>query len=393
MYHPRTLHIGNLTMGGDAPVRIQSMTNTDTMDTFATVEQCKRLADVGCEIIRVTAQGVREAKNLANIKSSLIQQGYTVPLVADIHFQPKAAEIAAAIVEKIRINPGNYISNVRHSALDAESPINKGIAGQARNDDEGSRYAQVIDKISPLLEICKKHKTVIRVGVNHGSLSEHIISKFGNTPQGMVESAMEFVHVIRSLDFHDVVVSMKSSHVKTMTNATRLLVSRLQAEGFDYPIHLGLTEAGDGEDGRIKSAIAMGSLLLDGIGNTIRVSLTEKPENEIPVAKAILQSCGIRVFTAEYIACPTCGRTQYDVESVLKEVKLRTKHLKGLKIAVMGCIVNGPGEMADADFGYVGAGNGKVTIYKGQNPVQKNVDASEAIDVLMKIIEGSSSAG
>jgi (E)-4-hydroxy-3-methylbut-2-enyl-diphosphate synthase len=248
---------------------------------------------------------------------------------------------------------------------------------------------QIIEKISPLLEICKTHKTVIRVGVNHGSLSERITEKFGNTPQGMVESAMEFVHIIHGLNFDNLVLSMKASRVKTMVDSTRLLVSRLQAEGFDYPIHLGVTEAGDGEDGRIKSAIGIGSLLLDGIGNTIRVSLTEKPENEIPVAKAILQFCGNRVFTAEYIACPTCGRTQYDVESVLREVKLRTKHLKGLKIAVMGCIVNGPGEMADADFGYVGAGSGKVVIYKGKEPVRKNVDATEAVDVLMEVIKNS----
>jgi (E)-4-hydroxy-3-methylbut-2-enyl-diphosphate synthase len=353
-------------MGGNAPVRIQSMTNTDTMDTFATVEQCKRLADEGCEIVRITAQGVKEAENLANIKSSLIQQGYTIPLVADIHFQPKAAEIAATIVEKIRINPGNY------------SPV--------RTQHVVSQQ-EIIEKISPLLDICKTHETVIRVGVNHGSLSERILEKFGNTPQGMVESAMEFVHIIHGLNFDNLVLSMKASRVRTMVDATRLLVSRLQAENFDYPIHLGVTEAGDGEDGRIKSAIGIGSLLLDGIGNTIRVSLTEKPENEISVAKAILQSCGNRVFTAEYIACPTCGRTQYDVESVLKEVKLRTKHLKGLKIAVMGCIVNGPGEMADADFGYVGAGSGKVVIYKGKNPVRKNIDEKVAVNILMEVIE------
>ena len=364
MYHPRTLNIGTLTMGGDAPVRIQSMTNTDTMDTFATVEQCKRLANEGCEIIRITAQNTREAENLANIKSSLIQQGYTIPLVADIHFQPKAAEIAATIVEKIRINPGNYMFVGAKKFL----PL------------------QIIEKIAPLLDICKRHKTVIRVGVNHGSLSERITQKFGNTPQGMVESAMEFVHIIHSLNFDNLVLSMKASHVKTMVTATRLLVSRLQAEGFDYPIHLGVTEAGDGEDGRIKSAIGIGSLLLDGIGNTIRVSLTEKPENEISVAKAILQSCGNRVFTAEYIACPTCGRTQYDVEAVLQEVKSKTRHLKGLKIAVMGCIVNGPGEMADADYGYVGAGSGKVVIYKGKNPVRKNVDANIAVDTLLEVI-------
>ena len=369
MYYPRTLHIGTLTMGGDAPVRIQSMTNTDTMDTFATVEQCKRLADAGCEILRITAQGVKEAENLANIKSSLIRQGYDIPLVADIHFQPKAAAVAASIVEKIRINPGNY--------------VNLGTSKLSANDEKN----QIIEKLSPLLEICKTHKTVIRVGVNHGSLSKRIISKFGNTPQGMVESAMEFVHIIHGLEFDNLVLSMKASRVKTMTDATRLLVSRLQAEGFDYPIHLGVTEAGDAEDGRIKSAIGIGSLLLDGIGNTIRVSLAENPENEIPIAKAILQSCGNRVFTAEYIACPTCGRTQYDVASVLQEVKRRTQHLKGLKIAVMGCIVNGPGEMADADFGYVGAGLGKVVIYKGKNPVQKNVDASVAVDVLMDVIE------
>ncbi|MCL2682459.1 MAG: (E)-4-hydroxy-3-methylbut-2-enyl-diphosphate synthase [Bacteroidales bacterium] len=364
MYQTRTLHIGTLTLGGDAPVRIQSMTNTDTMDTFATVEQCKRLADEGCEIVRITAQGVKEAENLVNIKSSLIQQGYNIPLVADIHFQPKAAEIAAAIVEKIRINPGNYI------------PV---LALRATTQ-------QIIEKISPLLEICKKHKTVIRVGVNHGSLSERITMKFGNTPKGMVESAMEFVRIIHSLNFDNLVLSMKASHVKTMVEATRLLVSRLQAEGFDYPIHLGVTEAGDGEDGRIKSAIGIGSLLLDGIGNTIRVSLTEKPENEIPVAKAILQSCGNRVFAAEYIACPSCGRTQYNIESVLQEVKCRTKHLKGLKIAVMGCIVNGPGEMADADYGYVGSGPGKVAIYKGKEIVRKDVDAEVAVDALMDVI-------
>ncbi|MDR0436870.1 MAG: (E)-4-hydroxy-3-methylbut-2-enyl-diphosphate synthase [Bacteroidales bacterium] len=364
MYQTRTLHIGTLTLGGDAPVRIQSMTNTDTMDTFATVEQCKRLADEGCEIVRITAQGVKEAENLANIKSSLIQQGYTIPLVADIHFQPKAAEIAAAIVEKIRINPGNYIP----VGAKKFSPL------------------QIIEKISPLLDICKTHKTVIRVGVNHGSLSERITMKFGNTPQGMVESAMEFVRIIHDLNFDNLVLSMKASHVKTMVDATRLLVSRLQAEGFDYPIHLGVTEAGDGEDGRIKSAIGIGSLLLDGIGNTIRISLTEKPENEISVAKAILQSCGNRVFTAEYIACPSCGRTQYDIESVLQEVKRRTKHLKGLKIAVMGCIVNGPGEMADADYGYVGAGPGKVVIYKGKKIVRKDVDAEVAVDALMDVI-------
>ena len=361
-------------MGGDAPVRIQSMTNTDTMDTFATVEQCKRLADVGCEIVRITAQNVKEAENLANIKSSLIQQGYTVPLVADIHFQPKAAEIAATIVEKIRINPGNYV-DVRGNV---ETHCNASL------QDEKN---QIIEKIAPLLEICKHHKTVIRVGVNHGSLSERIMQKFGNTPQGMVESAMEFVHIIHGLNFDNLVLSMKASRVKTMVDATRLLVSRLQAEGFDYPIHLGVTEAGAGEDGRLKSAIGIGSLLLDGIGNTIRVSLTEKPENEIPVAKAILQFCGNRVFTAEYIACPTCGRTQYDVESVLQEVKRRTQHLTGLKIAVMGCIVNGPGEMADADFGYVGAGSGKVVIYKGKEPVRKNVDAAIAVDTLMEVIE------
>ncbi|MDR1950809.1 MAG: (E)-4-hydroxy-3-methylbut-2-enyl-diphosphate synthase [Bacteroidales bacterium] len=373
MYLSRTLHIGSLTMGGDAPVRIQSMTNTDTMDTFATVEQCKRLADEGCEIVRITAQNVKEAENLANIKSLLIQQSYDIPLVADIHFQPKAAEIAAAIVEKIRINPGNF--------------INVGTL-HATPDDEKN---QIIEKISPLLDICKQHKTVVRVGVNHGSLSERILEKYGNTPQGMVESAMEFVHIIHGLKFDNLVLSMKASRVKTMVDATRLLVSRLQTENFDYPIHLGVTEAGDGEDGRIKSAIGIGSLLLDGIGNTIRVSLTEKPENEISVAKAILQSCGNRVFTAEYIACPTCGRTQYDVESVLQEVKRRTKHLKGLKIAVMGCIVNGPGEMADADFGYVGAGNGKVVIYKGKEPVRKNVDAAVAVDALMEVITKLSS--
>ncbi len=370
----RTIYIGNLPLGSDYPVRIQSMTNTNTLDTHATVEQAKRMIDAGCEMVRITAPSVKEAENLYNIKSLLHQQNYIVPLIADIHFQPKAAEVAAGIVEKVRINPGNY--------------VDRNIGKESLTEKEFLQEQQrITERIAPLIDICKAHKTVIRVGVNHGSLSERITNKFGNTPAGMVESAIEFINIIRLFDFHSLVLSMKSSNIKIMSAATRMLVERMESAGYDYPLHLGVTEAGDGEDGRIKSAIGIGSLLIDDIGNTIRVSLTEAPENEIPVAQSILQSCGLRQYKTEYIACPSCGRTQFDITTTLQHVKEKTAHLKHLKIAVMGCIVNGPGEMADAHYGYVGAGNGLITLYKGKEIVKKNIPEADAVDELLKIIE------
>ncbi len=373
-YRSRVVMIGKLPLGGEHPVRIQSMTNTDTMDTFATVEQCKRMIDAGCEMVRITAPTVKDAENLANIKNSLLQQGYDVPLIADIHYQPKAAEAAAAIVEKVRINPGNYVDRKTGKTTYTE------VEYQAELD-------RIAERLQPLIEICKKHKTAIRVGVNHGSLSERIMNRYGNTAEGMIESAIEFIKIFRSFDFHNLVLSMKSSNVRVMVQATRGLVERMQAEGFDYPLHLGVTEAGDGEDGRIKSAIGIGALLVDKIGNTIRVSLTEDPENEIPVAQNILQASGIAVFKTEYISCPSCGRTQFDIQKALRDVKSRTNHLKGLKIAVMGCVVNGPGEMADADYGYVGAGGGKVSLYKKQILVKPNISEEIAVDELINLIK------
>ncbi|MBK7213858.1 MAG: (E)-4-hydroxy-3-methylbut-2-enyl-diphosphate synthase [Bacteroidales bacterium] len=534
----RTLNIGGLLLGGNNPIRIQSMTNTDTNDTAATVAQCEKLARAGCELIRITAQGEREARNLAEIKKSLHAKGIYVPLIADIHFQPKAAEIAAAIVEKVRINPGNYTDR-------------RSRPGQSFADKEYALELEYIaEKVSPLLSICREHGTAIRIGSNHGSLSHRIIDRYGDTPAGMVESALEFARICKAESFENLVISMKSSNVRVMIQATRLLVDRMIAEAMDYPIHLGVTEAGDGEDGIIKSAVGIGSLLQDGIGDTIRVSLTGDPLKEIPVAReiaalfneipaesipdfssftinmpssntwphpynpakrisiasgqlggnnpvqvlggnieipeilnednssaaqldkdwqnksivlsgttrqmrlqllgkgetdsnspvviqngytstdplklqvkaaieaggilvdgigdalyltapnlpegtdcrtafAILQATRSRITRTEFISCPSCGRTQFDIEDSLEKVKKATNHLVGLKIAVMGCIVNGPGEMADADYGYVGAGMGKITLYKGQEVIRRAVPEADAIDALVDLIRES----
>lgn len=361
------VHIGHLPMGGDFPVRVQSMTNTDTLDTESTVEQAIRMTDAGCEYVRIAVPGIREAENLANIKKLLNAKGYHTPLIADVHFNPAIAEIAARVVEKVRINPGNYT----------------GHDPKVLREDE---MEQIASRIKPLLSICRDYGTAIRIGVNHGSLSPRIVEKHGNTASGMVESALEFANVCSALGFENLVLSMKASNTRLMIAANRLLVSRLNEQGFHYPLHLGVTEAGAGEDGRIRSAIGIGSLLADGIGDTIRVSLTEEPEAEIPVAYAILQAAGVRISGTEFISCPSCGRTLFDIQSVLKDVKTRTSHLAGLKIAVMGCIVNGPGEMADADYGYVGAGNNKVNLYRKKDLVARGIPAEDAVDALISLI-------
>lgn len=372
----RQIKIGNLTLGGGAPVRVQSMTNTDTMDTKATVEQALRMVERGCELVRITAPDVKAAENLGRIKEELLKRGCNVPLVADIHFNPKAAEVAATLVEKVRVNPGNYTDR-----------------NTGKLEFTGQEYADELkrigDRMSSLIEICKRHHTAMRIGTNHGSLSERIMSRYGNTAEGMAQSAVEFAEVCRQQDYHDLVFSMKASNVKVMVESTRLFVDKMHSMGMDYPIHLGVTEAGDALQGRLKSAAGIGALLLDGIGDTIRVSLTEPPEEEIPVAYAILQSVGVRVSEAEYISCPSCGRTQYDIQEALQRIKAATSHLKGVKIGVMGCIVNGPGEMADADYGYVGSGNGKITLYKGKEPVVRNIDQSEAVERLVELIKQS----
>ena len=471
------VRIGRTTIGGGHPVACQSMTNTDTNDTAASVAQIERIDRAGGKIVRLTAQGRREGENLENIVRQLRADGFRTAVVADIHFVPEVAAIAARYVDKVRVNPGNY-------RLD-------------RGD------------LQSLIAQCRERGVALRVGVNHGSLAKRVFDEWGDTPQGMVVSAMEFLRVCRECDFDQVVVSMKSSNTRVMVAAYRLLVEAMDAEDMHYPIHLGVTEAGNGIEGRVKSAVGIGALMADGIGDTIRVSLTEAPENEIPVARLladhfrerpgrfevkhperysptvyrrrsgvqtpvvrdeitpafrllestsqnptaelraailsldgdepaavvrryddtdlttlavkaaadlgplfldgladgirilddrfteaqlrdvelmILQAARVRFSHTEYIACPSCGRTLYDIEGTLAQIKARTSHLKNLKIGVMGCIVNGPGEMADADYGYVGAAPGRITLYKGRTVVERNIPQEEALDRLIALI-------
>jgi len=473
------VRIGDVTIGGNHPIAVQSMTNTDTNDTEACVAQIERIDRAGGKIVRLTAQGRREAENLQRIVARLREEGYHTATVADIHFVPEVASIAARYVEKVRINPGNYRTD--HGELEA------------------------------LIDQCRERGVALRIGVNHGSLAKRVFDQWGDTPQGMVVSAMEFLRVCRAKAFDQVVVSMKSSNTRVMVAAYRLLVEAMEAEGMNYPIHLGVTEAGNGLEGRIKSAVGIGALLADGIGDTIRVSLTEAPEHEIPVARLlvehfaqrpgefpvrhperyspteyrrrskvavpvvhgephdgfrilearsgnptaelraaildlepadtpviirrryddtdlttlavkaaadlgpvlldgladgiwidapahdeetirevelmILQAARVRFSHTEYIACPSCGRTLYDIEQTLGQIKARTSHLKNLRIGVMGCIVNGPGEMADADYGYVGAGPGRITLYRGREVFERNIPQEEALDRLVKLIK------
>lgn len=528
----RAVRVGEIAIGGDNPIRLQSMTNTSTNDIEASVAQARRIYDAGGELVRLTTQGVREAESLGLIKKVLREAGCEVPLSADVHFNPKAAFKAAETADKVRINPGNFV--------DAARTFKK----IEFTDEE---YAEEIRKISdvlvPFIEVCRQHGVSIRLGVNHGSLSDRIMSRYGDTPAGMVESVMEFLRICRENDFHDIVISIKASNTCVMTETVRLLVQAMDSEDMEYPLHLGVTEAGDAEDGRIKSALGIGSLLAEGIGDTIRVSLSEDPEREIPVAMllrdyivsreghtpipepsgerigsgeksrdllgkikgfedrivsvhadrpddifflcdasmpvknpefagpliirsrhqnapgeimsyidrfidagyrnpmivslryddkdidalrikaaadfgvlllngyasgieivdpnfdddtlaelelAILQAARLRMTKTEYIACPGCGRTLFDLQKTLKDVKAATSGLKGLKIGVMGCIVNGPGEMADADYGYVGAGPGRVSLYKGKELVLKNIPAEEALPELLKLISENS---
>ncbi|RZA02918.1 MAG: 4-hydroxy-3-methylbut-2-en-1-yl diphosphate synthase [Sphingobacteriaceae bacterium] len=646
----REVFIGDVPMGGSNPIRIQSMTTTDTMDTIGTVEQTIRMVDAGCEYVRITAPSIKEAQNLAEIKKELRQRGYTVPLVADIHFTPNAAEVAARIIEKVRVNPGNYADKKKFDQLDYTDLEYKG------------ELERIFQKFTPLVKVCKEYGTAMRIGTNHGSLSDRIMSRYGDTPQGMVESAMEFIRMCEMLNYQNLVVSMKSSNPQVMVQAYRLLVETMVAEGMNYPLHLGVTEAGDGEDGRIKSAVGIGTLLEDGLGDTVRVSLTEEPEAEAPVAIAlverytkrsqesriksqdslthnsqltthnpyeykkrqtyeanafigghmvprvvadisklnlkdpailsavgylyspildkynmaeqsvdfvyladelpsftlpgnlkqlynyntwiklkdktlchplftlqqyiaadadrssalnlvslkpadidseefgslpfdktlvlvletdaahgmadqrtfffkmeeleldipviikrsynfeesqsskvksqnpaeritsdverttelqlyaatdlgallvdgfgdgiwidapqvdtqtntstafgILQATRSRISKTEYISCPSCGRTLFDLMETTQMIRSRTSHLKGLKIGIMGCIVNGPGEMADADYGYVGSGTDKITLYRGKEAVKKNINTANALDELIEIIRG-----
>ena len=373
----REINIGNVPMGGNYPIRVQSMTNTNTLDTKKTVEQIIRLANGGCEYVRIATTNISEAENLKNIKKELQKRGCETPLIADVHFNPKVALVSAEIVEKIRINPGNYADKKQFQQL------------SYTDHDYAMEMERISERLSPLLKICKQNGTAIRIGTNHGSLSDRITCRYGNTPLGMAKSAMEYVQICDDFGFHNLVLSMKASDIRIMVQSVRLLVNMLEEKNWHYPLHLGVTEAGNGEYGRTKSAIGIGALLQDGIGDTIRVSLTESPENELPLAYDILQACGLRYNKAEFISCPSCGRTQYNIEEFLDVIKQKTSHLKGLKIGVMGCIVNGPGEMADADYGFVGSGKGKITLYKGKNPVYRNLDEKNAVNMLIQLIKDS----
>jgi (E)-4-hydroxy-3-methylbut-2-enyl-diphosphate synthase len=450
--------VGPIAIGGSNPIRVQSMNTTDTNDTEACVAQAKRIIDAGGELVRLTTQGTREAENMKNISARLKADGYTAPLVADVHFNAHVADVAARYCEKVRINPGNYVDPARTFR-------------QLDYTDEQYRaeLKKIEERLTPFINICREHHTAVRIGVNHGSLSDRIMSRYGDTPAGIVESCMEFLRIFRQQQFSDVVISIKASNTVVMVQSVRMLVEAMDREDMHYPLHLGVTEAGEGEDGRIKSAVGIGALLTEGIGDTIRVSLSEEPEREIPVARqlvenigecarlraqaeasisddtitleidepdwqllqlkaamavgallidrkatklvikplspithtatpigpqelvtladAILQAARIKFTKTEYISCPGCGRTLYNLQDTIARIKQATSHLVGLKIGIMGCIVNGPGEMADADYGYVGAGRGKISLYRRKECVEKNIPEQEAVDHLLRLIE------
>lgn len=370
------VRVGNIGIGGSNPVRVQTMTNTDTNDIEGSVEQIKRCVAAGAEIIRLTTQGEREVNSVAEIKRRLATDGIVVPLVADVHFSSSVALKAACVVDKVRINPGNFIK-----------PIKKDFITDYTDEEFEQERLALRERFVEFLDVCKKHHTAVRIGVNHGSLGERMMNRYGDTPMGMAESCLELLRMCRQENFDQIVISLKASNTVLMIEAVKLLVEKMDAEDFHFPLHLGVTEAGDGEDGRIKSAVGIGSLLAVGVGDTIRVSLSEPPEAEIPVAFGILQATRSRITKTEYISCPSCGRTLFDLQTAVRRVRERTSHLVGLKIAVMGCIVNGPGEMADADYGYVGAGKGKISLYKGKTCVERNIPEDEAIDKLLALID------
>jgi len=416
----RVVKVGDVLIGGDNPIVVQTMCNTHTYDVDATVAQCLRLAAAGSQLVRITVPGLQDVPHIREIKSRLRAAGCHVPLVADIHFSSETAIAVASVVEKVRINPGNF-----------------------HKDHEEARR-----QFARFLEECKKYGTAIRIGLNHGSLGSYIVERYGNTPKAMALAAMEWIDMCLDAEFYDVVVSLKASNTVVMIEAYRELARMMQERGVVFPLHVGVTEAGNGDSGRIKSCVAISTLLSEGIGNTVRVSLTEDPENELPVARylsdrysrhpsgqaegtpplspreltilkaacdygkplldreidtvefpdldpefaayltdELLQACRRRFYRPEYIACPGCGRTMYNLQEAFEAVKARTGHLKDVVIAVMGCIVNGPGEMADADYGYVGEGGGKVTIYRGKTPVLRHIPDTEAVDKLVELIE------
>jgi (E)-4-hydroxy-3-methylbut-2-enyl-diphosphate synthase len=372
----RPVQVGSVTIGGGYPVVVQSMINEDTLDIEGSVAGIRRLHEIGCEIVRVTVPSLAHAKAVGDIKKKLQDTYQDVPLAADVHHNGlKIALEAAKHVDKVRINPGLYVFEKPDPNRTVYTP------------EEFEKIGlQIREALKPLVDSLRQQGKAMRLGVNHGSLAERMLFTYGDTPQGMVESALEFIHLCQEMDFRNLIISLKASRVPVMLAAYRLMAQRMDTLGIDYPLHLGVTEAGDGEYGRIKSTVGIGTLLAEGIGDTIRVSLTEAPEKEIPVCYSILQSLGLRKTMVEYVACPSCGRTLFSLEEVLHKVREATKHLVGLDIAVMGCIVNGPGEMADADYGYVGKTPGTISLYRGRDEI-KRVPEAQGVEELINLIQ------
>ena len=373
----RTERVGDVGIGSAEPVRVQSMITEDTCDVEACVAAVARLVDVGCEIVRVTVPTMAAARAAAEIKARLDQENLSVPIIADVHHQgsPIAVEVARA-VDKVRINPGLFVYRKPQGRVVDYSPA------EVREELD-----EIEKNLLPVLNACKETGAAMRVGVNHGSLSERLMVMYGDTPEGMAHSALEYLRICEAHDFRDTIVSLKASRVPIMMAANRVFAEMADKEGLRVPLHLGVTEAGDGQYARVKSSIGIGSLLAAGLGDTIRVSLTEDPVEEIPVCYEILQGLGLRKTTVEYIACPSCGRTQFDLPTVLAEVRAATQHLVGLNIAVMGCIVNGPGEMADADYGYVGKGGGSIALYRGRDAVKQGIPQDQGVQELLSLLK------
>ena len=370
-----TVSIGAIKIGGTEPIRIQSMLTSDTTNVEACIEEIAGLDAVDCEIIRLTVPNQKSVDSLPAIRAEMDKRGIKRPLVADVHFNPQLAINVCEFVEKVRINPGNFVDRKKFEVR------------EYTDQQYQQELARVEEKMLPLINNLKKYGCALRIGTNHGSLSDRVMNRFGDNSEGMVESALEYLRILRKHDFEENVLSMKSSNPLVMIQAYRQLVQVMDKEDMYYPLHLGVTEAGNELDGRIKSAVGIGTLLCDGLGDTIRVSLTEASVNEIPVAQSILQSTRARIYNTDFISCPSCGRTFFDLESTTSQIKERTSHLKGVKIAIMGCVVNGPGEMADADFGYVGAGPGKISLYHGQTCVERNIPSAQAVERLIELIK------
>ena len=372
----RVIKVGDVLIGGDNPVVVQTMTNTDTHDIDATVTQIMKCVEAGSEIVRITTPTVKHVRSLKQIKKKLIEQyECTVPIVADIHHDKSAAFEALKYADKIRLNPGNLLD--RRSTPD-----------HILSNEEYQKELDRVEKgLLPFIEKLHETQTPIRIGTNWGSLSGRVLERYGNTPLGLAESVMEYLRIFTKYDYYNIVVAIKASNPMIMIEANRVLVAKMEKEGMDFPVHLGVTEAGSADDGRAKSILGIGTLLMEGIGDTLRVSLTEPPEAEIPVCYTILQATQRRITKAEFISCPSCGRTLYDIATVTEKIKKHLAHLTGVRIAIMGCFVNGPGEMADADFGYVGGAPGKIDLYKNKIIVERNIHQDEALDALVALIK------